>query len=283
MFSTAADSMDRILESKKPSKGDAIEAMSDAPSARAKAKRRRTDQTRPRQRQHLEMLGLMTVGIAHDLNNTLLPITMLAPLLLAETATAGERASLKAIISAAQRARQLVREMSQLRTPHSSLFERLQLDAVVQESLLIIRPSIAATIVIETALDAATEISGSTSQLYQVLLNLIRNAAEAIGDRGGTIRVATAIEQARDAARRFVRLTVMDNGGGIDVDAVERIFDPFFTTKGSARTHGAGIGLTTVAAIVQRHGGSITLQNMPGRGARFDVVFPILQPDDVGE
>jgi signal transduction histidine kinase len=97
-------------------------------------------------------------------------------------------------------------------------------------------------------------------------MNLLTNAAQAMGDRGGTIRVST---QSRDGR---VLLIVSDDGPGIPADVLPRIFDPFFTTKDVGE--GSGLGLSIVHGIIERHGGQIDVDSKPGQGTTFTVSFP---------
>jgi signal transduction histidine kinase len=114
--------------------------------------------------------------------------------------------------------------------------------------------------------DPEARIRGFPGQIDQVLMNLLTNAAQAIGDRGGTIRVSA---QCRDAR---VLLTVSDDGPGIPADVVPRIFDPFFTTKDVGE--GSGLGLSIVHGIIERHGGQIDVDSKPGQGTTFTISFP---------
>jgi signal transduction histidine kinase len=114
--------------------------------------------------------------------------------------------------------------------------------------------------------DPEARIRGFPGQIDQVLMNLLTNAAQAMGDRGGTIRVSG---QSRDAQ---VLLTVSDDGPGIPADVLPRIFDPFFTTKDVGE--GSGLGLSIVHGIVERHGGQIDVDSKPGQGTTFTISFP---------
>jgi signal transduction histidine kinase len=110
-------------------------------------------------------------------------------------------------------------------------------------------------------------IQGFPGQIDQVLMNLLTNAAQAIGEKGGTISV-TAINQ--DA---HVLLTVADDGSGIPKDVLPHIFDPFFTTKDVGE--GSGLGLSIVHGIIERHGGHIDVESAPGQGTKFSISFPL--------
>ena len=110
-------------------------------------------------------------------------------------------------------------------------------------------------------------ILGFPGQIDQVLMNLLTNAAQAIGDKGGTISVTAENQDA------CVLVTVSDDGPGIPSDVLPRIFDPFFTTKDVGE--GSGLGLSIVHGIIERHGGHIDVESQPGQGTKFSISFPL--------
>ena len=117
--------------------------------------------------------------------------------------------------------------------------------------------------------------SGDPAQLKQVLINLVQNAAEAIGRDGTvTLRARSGVHRLRGQPCDVVLLEVADTGPGVAQGIRERLFDPFFTTKES----GTGLGLAIALRIVEKHGGAIELQTVPGRGAMFGVVIPVGPP-----
>jgi signal transduction histidine kinase len=121
---------------------------------------------------------------------------------------------------------------------------------------------------IEKQIDPDLRINGFPGQIDQVFMNLITNAAQAVGGRegGGTVRIAAV---ARDAD---VEITVSDDGPGIPTDVIPRIFDPFFTTKDVGE--GSGLGLSIVHGIVDRHGGRIAVESRLGEGTTFRIILP---------
>jgi signal transduction histidine kinase len=120
---------------------------------------------------------------------------------------------------------------------------------------------------IEKAIQPGIRVTGFADQIDQIVLHLLTNAVEAIGSRGGRIRIAM------ETRGQEVVLTVADDGRGMTDEVRARIFDPFFTTKDVGQ--GAGLGLTVVHGIVQRHGGRIDVDSAPGRGAVVRVVLPV--------
>ena len=115
--------------------------------------------------------------------------------------------------------------------------------------------------------EPGVRIMGFPGQIDQVLMNLLTNAAQAIGEKGGTISLAARNQDDR------VLLTIADDGAGIPQDVLPRIFDPFFTTKDVGE--GSGLGLSIVHGIIERHGGHIDVDSHPGQGTKFSISFPL--------
>jgi signal transduction histidine kinase len=214
---------------------------------------------------------MLAGGIAHDLNNTLVPITTLTPLLI-ERATPYDAEILQIVMNAARRAKELVREMLVFSRKGQTAHEAIRLDRLVRDSLPIIRAGIPASITIVDKLGDVPEITGSKGQIYQTILNLATNAAHAIGDRAGTITIGATCETGRAMQPAEIRLYVEDDGAGMDSETSARIFEPFFSTKDARQ--GTGLGLSIVSGIMKSHGGSIAVRSAPGRGTRFDLLFP---------
>lgn len=225
-----------------------------------------------RHAQKLEALGMLAGSIAHDLNNTLVPITTLVPLLV-EQAGAREERMLDVIMDAARRAKQLVREMLVYSSKDEQAREPIRLDRIVRESLTILRAGIPASIAIVDQLETVPEILGSKGQIYQTILNLATNAACAIGDHAGTITIGASCDGPDATGSGDIRLFVSDDGAGMDKATVARIFEPYFSTKSLG---GTGLGLSIVNGIVKSHGGTIAVRSALGKGTRFDLHFPAL-------
>ncbi|TFU01264.1 hypothetical protein EUV02_13250 [Polymorphobacter arshaanensis] len=219
-----------------------------------------------RHAQKLEALGELVGGIAHDLNNTLLPVTMLVPAL-RKSAPGRISEGLELIGSAADRARELVREILRFSRKDPASKEPLRLDELVAQALPIIRAGIPKTTKIVAEMTEVPEILGSKGQIYQTLLNLVTNAARAIGTKHGTITI-----NVRHDPGGNVVLTVADDGIGMDEATRAHIFEPFFTRHANAG--GTGLGLSIVNGIVMAHGGSISVASAPGVGTRFELKFP---------
>jgi PAS domain S-box-containing protein len=234
--------------------------------------------------QRLEALGTLAGGIAHDLNNILVPVRVLPALIKKRLGTESpELGRLQTIEDAAKRAVALVRQILDFsRKEGERKEEALNLDRLVEESLPLLRASIPATVRIQTDIKPVPAVLADDGQLHQVLMNLFTNAAQAIGSDHGTITVSVdtvAASRFKSLAGRpgpssYVRLVVRDDGPGMDDVTRRRLFEPFFTTKPVGE--GTGLGLAVVHGIVTAHGGIIEVASKPGDGAAFTVLLPRL-------
>jgi PAS domain S-box-containing protein len=228
-----------------------------------------------RRSQKLEALGTLAGGIAHDLNNALTPVIFLSGMMLEEAPEGSrDRETLGLIDEGGKRARDLVRRMLTFARKDEPKRLRLDVAAVVRNALKLLRASIPATISINERVLPVPPVLADEGQLHQVLANLVYNAAQAIGDGIGAIAVeVAAADGALAGGEAAVRLTVMDNGCGMDEPTRQRVFDPFYTTKSVGE--GTGLGLSVVHGIVTAHGGAITVESALGLGSRFDIYLPI--------
>jgi PAS domain S-box-containing protein len=225
-----------------------------------------------RQAQKLEAVGRLAGGVAHDFNNLLSVIIGYARLTRAQLDPDDELVSSIAEIEAAgERAKTLTAQLLAFSRRQVLQPRVLDLDRVIagMHGILQRLLSEAIELVIERS-DAAHRIFADPPQIEQVLINLVANARDAIAG-SGTVTIATDLVIAADG-RRQVRLAVSDTGAGMDQTTCSRIFEPFFTTKPQGA--GTGLGLSTVFGIVKQSGGSIHVESEPGRGARFELMFP---------
>ncbi|MBW2279641.1 MAG: hypothetical protein JRG76_11475 [Deltaproteobacteria bacterium] len=194
-------------------------------------------------------LAAVAEGIAHDFNNVLTTIAGRAELALAATRPdASPRDDLDAIVKAAALARDLTAQLQSRRRSPAVHREPVDLSALVLDMREVLRDSVAPHVTLQ--LDVAEgllAVEADPTQLQQVVLNLVKNAGEAIGDSEGRVVVRTL------AADAGVQIEVADTGPGLGVPERERAFEPFFTTKGEGR----GLGLALVASSVQAHGGTV--------------------------
>jgi len=223
--------------------------------------------------QKMEAIGTLAGGIAHDLNNALLPVVALSTLTMKRLARE-DRAyqNLVLIHDAGIRARDLVRRILDFARKSDSTWRRVDLAVFVGTALSLLRSTLPATIAIEDRLEPVPPIWADETQIHQILMNLVTNAAHAIGTAMGTVTVEVAA-----TASGSVRLSVADSGCGMDAATRQRIFEPFYTTKDVGV--GTGLGLSVVHGIVTAHRGTISVESTPGDGTRFDLEFPIAEAE----
>jgi PAS domain S-box-containing protein len=241
-------------------------------------------EARLRDSQKLESLGLLAGGVAHDFNNLLVGVignASLAQEMLPPEHEAGEL--LTGVLKAGEQAAHLTRQMLAYAGKGKFLVEALDISALIPDMSILVRPSIPKRTALQFDLkDDLPPVLADRGQVQQVFMNLVLNAAEAIGSREGVIAVRTRVENVNaryvrlhpEAAGiqpgKYVCLEVSDTGCGIDEATRARIFDPFFTTKFTGR----GLGLAAVAGIVRGHKGAIVVTSAPGQGSCFTVLFP---------
>jgi len=218
--------------------------------------------------ERLASLGLLAAGVAHEVNTPLTGISSYAQMLLEELSPEDPRREiLEKIESQSQRASGIANSLLNLARPARPAFEDLSLNDSVREVLELFEPQARSRgIRVQTVLEPALpSIRGNKARIQQVLLNLLLNARDALGEEG-RITVTTR------AAGGRVSLEVLDNGAGIAEEDLPRIFDPFFTTKGRGR--GTGLGLSITYGIVQEHDGELSVESSPGEFTRFRVDLP---------
>jgi signal transduction histidine kinase/CheY-like chemotaxis protein len=232
-----------------------------------------------RRSQRLESIGTLAGGIAHDLNNTLTPITMGIQMFRHEHPGQSELA--EAIEQSALRAASMVRQLVTFAKGAGGRRVGVDPRHLVRDLKQIIGSTFPKNI--QLGLEVAEHLPGLVgdhTQLHQVLLNLCVNARDAMF-QGGTLTLAGFVAELTEAAAarildarpgRFVVLRVTDTGTGIDPAHLERIFDPFFTTKGADQ--GTGLGLANALAIIKGHNGFIHVRSQPGLGSTFEVYLP---------
>jgi PAS domain S-box-containing protein len=222
------------------------------------------------QTQKLESLGVLAGGLAHDFNNLLTGIMGNASLALQMRTPEAARERIAEVLRASERVALLVKQMLAYAGKGAFVLEQVDLSQQVREIVPLIRASIARAVDLELQLtDGLPRIEGDRSQMQQIVMSLIMNAAEAIGDRRGTVVIGTAAT-AYGGERRVV-FEVRDDGCGMDDATKARIFDPFFTTKFTGR----GLGLAAALGIIRALHGEISVESTPGEGSVFRVVFPV--------
>lgn len=234
--------------------------------------------------QKLEALGTLSGGIAHDFNNILLAINENARLAAQDLGPGNPvQESLIQIQKAGERAKELVKQILAFSRPSDREKSSTLLTPVVQDAIQLAKATSPSSIRFESCLPTNIPcIMGNANQIYQVVVNLITNAVHAIGDRAGRIEihVCSEILEAGAAsslpgieAGHYVKLSIRDDGCGMDKTTLDRLFDPFFTTKPQGQ--GTGLGLAVVHGIIKGHGGTIQVSSEPAKGSMFIVYLPV--------
>jgi PAS domain S-box-containing protein len=236
-----------------------------------------------KQAQKMEAIGALAGGIAHDFNNILSVIIGNAEILnLADDISAPVKNGLNQILSASQRAKQLVHQILAFSRRGKQEKILINLKPIVTESLEFLRASLPTLIELRHYLepDAGT-IMADPTQMQQILMNLCVNAAHAMEKDGGVLQIKLSNTALTEEDVRFepevepgsyVKLTVADTGHGMEPSVLERIFDPYFTTKEPGK--GTGLGLAVVHGIVTSHGGMIKVYSEVGKGTTFTIFLP---------
>ncbi len=224
--------------------------------------------------QRLAGIGRLAAGIAHEIRNPLASISGSVEVLRTLPAVDSESRQLIDIaVREVDRLNRLITDLLDYARPRTDDKQRLNLGELAQEIALAFEQEKRDTeIRISVDAEPGADIDAAAGQIPQVLWNLVRNAAQAMPS-GGTIRVRVAGEE-RSAGRREIVLSVNDTGMGISKEDLDRIFEPFFSTKSG----GTGLGLATVARIVEDHKGTIDIVSAPGHGTTFNLRFPAAPP-----
>jgi len=249
------------------------------------------------QSQKMEAVGRFASGIAHDFNNVLTAILWTAEIDLSSSwvKEEPERAEgLKEIRQCALRGGELTRKLLLFGRKEDREFGEIDFHELLQGIVRMVSRMMEDDIEIDVAQDADRDrILGDSTQIEQVMMNLLLNARDAMPD-GGQIVITTRNlgaapaeqEPGKGVSGQMLEIEIRDTGTGMDEEILKQIFDPFFTTK--ERGRGTGLGLSTVYAIVQRHQGRIDVESEPGKGTAFRIAFPLdlgalgggLQPEE---
>ncbi|BHH85339.1 hypothetical protein LA52FAK_36280 [Desulforhopalus sp. 52FAK] len=235
------------------------------------------------QAQKMESIGNLAGGIAHDFNNILSSIIGFTELAI-EAAPEGstQREDLKEVYIAGNRAKELVQQILAFARQSEKETKPVRLNDIITEALKLLRPSTPTTIDIKPTIDNPVKVTGNSSQLHQIVMNLCTNAIYSLEESGGVLEIDlrniflnkdSEPQTSKLPAGEYVELTVSDNGPGIDPTIIENIFEPYFTTKGVGE--GSGMGLAMVKGIVESYGGDIKVQSVPGKKTSFAIRFPV--------
>jgi two-component system NtrC family sensor kinase len=242
----------------------------------------------------LASVGRLAAGIAHEINNPLTGVLSYASLLRKRfdgDADAAVREDLDVIVRETVRCRGIIRGLLDFARPAQPMRKATDLNEVARRAVSVVMSQLSLRHV-SLSLDLAEDLPtahADADKIQQAVVNLLLNAADAIGEGGGTIAVSTRMttlppsaesdrESGQSSAsepRPAIELTVKDDGCGIPSEDLPHLFEPFFSTKGN---RGTGLGLAVTWGLVEAHGGSIDVQSQPNEGARFTVRIP-LAPD----
>jgi signal transduction histidine kinase len=245
-----------------------------------------------REAQKLESLGVLAGGIAHDFNNLLTGILGNACLARMELPPdSSVQSYAEQIELSSQRAADLCKQMLAYSGKGRFTVKPVHLSEMVRETVHLLQLSVSKKAVLQLALaDDLPRVLADTTQIRQIIMNLVINASDALGDKGGTITIHTAVLRADRnylnslvgadelAEGDYVSLEVTDTGCGMSGETQAKIFEPFFTTKFTGR----GLGLSAVLGIVRGHQGALKVRSEPGRGTTFKLLLPVAK-DDAGD
>jgi PAS domain S-box-containing protein len=234
--------------------------------------------------QKLESLGVLAGGIAHDFNNLLMAILGNLGLAMEDLSPISPARPFVADAErAAHRAADLTRQMLAYSGKGRFLVQAVNLSELVEEMLHLLKSSIAKTVMLNLHLEPGLpKVQADPGQLQQVVMNLIVNASEAIGDQPGTITLVSGLQycdadylkrsrlEEKPPAGDYIFLEISDTGCGMDQETQQRLFDPFFTTK----FYGRGLGMSAVLGIIRGHQGAILVYSEINKGTTFKILLP---------
>ena len=242
--------------------------------------------------QKLESLGVMAGGIAHDFNNLLQSILGNIEMALRYTEDLSAREHISTAMIAGKHATNLTGLMLTYAGKGFVVKKELNLNELIRENAEIFRSAATTAVSLNLSLsEELPEISADRAQIQQLVMNLIINAAEAIEESPGFIRISTGVHICDQAflegslldeklkPGHFLFLKVSDNGCGMNEMTLKRLFDPFFTTKFTGR----GLGMSAVLGIMKIHGGALFVKSEPGEGTTFKALFPLHEPAHFAE
>ncbi len=238
--------------------------------------------------QKMEAIGTMAGGIAHDFNNILSAIMGYTELAMLEAPKeSGQQKRLKEVFKASLRAKDLVNQILTFSRQAPGEPQPYKLSIIIKEALKMLRASIPSSVEIRQNIASnLSPVMTDPTHIHQVIMNLCVNAAYAMKEKGGLLKVS--LEDVTINAKKaslnpdfqpgkYQKLTVEDAGHGIQPEIIDRIFDPFFSTKPTGE--GTGLGLSVVHGIIKNHGGVILVSSSPGEGTVFEVYFPVMEVD----
>ena len=216
-------------------------------------------------------IGRLAAGVAHEVNNPLTSILSLSMMMRKHMDSDDPRAEdLDIIVEETNRCREIVRSLLDFARERPVAMREMEIHEVLRETLVLTKryPSMKQVVI---SLEPSGEdllVSCDPKQLQQVFTNVIINAAEAMEEGGGTIRISVD----EDSSGGYAVVQVRDDGKGMNEEQIARVFEPFYTTKGSRK--GTGLGMSVSLGIVRKHQGTIDIESQPGRGANVIIHLP---------
>jgi PAS domain S-box-containing protein len=238
-----------------------------------------------RQAQKMEALGTLAGGIAHDFNNILASIMGFTEILLDDFEHDNvQNVYLEKIYLGIKRATGVARQILSISRKNKTIYEPIQINMIIKESLKLLRASIPSTIEIRHNIREVKPILGDPTQIHQILMNLVTNSKHAMKNEGGiiTIELNECFYEFGERVSelptgRYIVLKVSDTGKGIEPSMIDRIFEPYFTTKEIGE--GTGLGLAIVHGIVKNHKGDIFVESEINKGTSFSILLPVSEID----
>jgi two-component system NtrC family sensor kinase len=230
------------------------------------------------QAEKLAAVGQLAAGVAHEINNPLTGVLTYSSFLLKRAADKPEfKDDLEVIVRETQRCRGIVKGLLDFARPSPPEKHATDINEVVERAIRIVQTQLAAQRV-ELQKDLRTDlpmVQADANQIQQIIVNLLLNAKDAMGEGGGAVTLATNLRTDGNGTRGqgpAIEISVRDTGCGIPPEHLDRIFEPFFSTKGKK---GTGLGLAVAWGIVEKHNGRIEVESEVGKGTAFRVLLPV--------
>jgi PAS domain S-box-containing protein len=237
------------------------------------------------QAQRMEALGNLAGGIAHDFNNILSPILGFTQLTLAYVEKGSDMEDdLKEIYTAGNRAKELVRQILTFARQGEQEFRSLKISLIAKEVFNFLRATIPTSIKLDLNIESESLILADPTSIYQIFMNTCTNAAHAMGNNGGELKVhllnCELLKKMNSngftlSPGNYLKILISDTGIGIPDDQLSSIFEPYFTTK--QKDEGTGLGLSVVHGIVKKHNGAIFVDSIVGKGTTFTLYLPVVK------
>lgn len=235
------------------------------------------------QSQKLEAVGMLAGGIAHNFNNILYAIQGYVQMARSDVDSSTiSYQNLGKVLEAVDRGQELVQGILCFSRRDHYHLEQICLKEVLESTIKLLRSTLPASVELIVNIDIRPSmLEGNRTQLQQVFINIIRNAADSLGEKGRII-VQAAVESDAEGLKllrpglpysAYFVVTITDNGSGMSEDTLRHLFEPFFTTKDVGK--GTGLGLATARSIVRDHRGEVVVQSAPNKGSTFIVLLPV--------